>query len=175
MLAQRRLLNFAGALACAALLGFALYAQYELHLEPCPLCMFQRIGVAVLGVVFLAAAIHNPRGRGVYVYAALSALAALATIGVATRHVYIQSQPPGTFPACGAPLEVLFQMFSALEVIRKVLHAGGECAVINWTFLGLSMPAWVLICVLVLGALGLIANRRPTRQRPPESSRSLAQ
>jgi disulfide bond formation protein DsbB len=171
MLPQRRLLNFAGALACAALLGFALYAQYELHLEPCPLCMFQRIGVAVLGVVFLAAAMHNPRGWGVYVYAGLSALAALATLGVAGRHVYIQSQPPGTFPACGAPLETLFQMFPAIEVIRKVLRAGGECALINWTFLGLSMPAWVLICALVLGALGLVANRRPTSQR----SRTLAQ
>jgi disulfide bond formation protein DsbB len=171
MLAQRRLLNFAGALACAALLGFALYAQYELHLEPCPLCMFQRIGVAVLGVVFLAAALHHPRGWGVYVYAGLSALAALATLGVAGRHVYIQSQPPGTFPACGAPLETLFQMFPVIEVIRKVLHAGGECAVISWTFLGLSMPAWVLLCVLVLGALGLVANRRPTSQR----SRTLAQ
>jgi protein dithiol:quinone oxidoreductase len=175
MLAQRRLLNFAGALACAALLGFALYAQYALHLEPCPLCMFQRIGVAVLGVVFLVAAIHNPRGWGVSVYAVLSGLAALATIGVAARHVYIQSQPPGTFPACGAPLEVLFQMFPAIEVIRKVLRAGGECAVINWTFLGLSMPAWVLLCALVLGALALIANRRPAPQRPPGSTRSLAE
>src|SRR3974377_1813634 len=81
MLAHGRLLNFPGALACAALLGFALYTQYELHLEPCPLCMFQRIGVAVLGVIFLAAALQHPRRWGVYVYAALSALAALAPLG----------------------------------------------------------------------------------------------
>ncbi len=49
---------------CAALLAYALYSQFYLGLDPCPLCIFQRIGVALLGVVFLAAALHNPRGRG---------------------------------------------------------------------------------------------------------------
>jgi protein dithiol:quinone oxidoreductase len=167
---ERRLINFAGAAVCLAMLAFALYAEHVLHLEPCPLCMFQRITVGALGVVFLVAAIHNSkRNGGRWVYAALIAVAALTTIGIAGRHVYIQSQPPGSIPSCGAPLEVLVQMFHLWQVIAKVLHAGGECAVINWTFWGLSMPVWVLICALILGGAGVIANvpRRPPALRLP--------
>jgi len=160
MTLHRRTLNFAGALVCVGLLGFALYAQFRLGLEPCPLCIFQRITMLALAVVFLAAALHHPRGRGARVYAGLIALAALATVGVAGRHVYIQSQPPGTVPACGAPLKVLLDMFPVSEVIAKVLRGGGECALINWTFLGVTMPGWVLIWAVFLGAVGVYANLR---------------
>jgi disulfide bond formation protein DsbB len=163
---DRRLINFGGAAACLGMLAFAYYTQEFLNLEPCPLCMFQRIAVFALAVVFLAAGIHNTRRRGgAWTYTALIGLAALITIGIAARHVYIQSRPPGSIPACGAPLDVLFKMFHPWQVIVKVLHAGGECAVINWTFLGLSMPAWVLVCALILGGAGVIANlprRTPT-------------
>lgn len=158
MLQNRRFVNFIGFAACVALLGYAYYAQFVLHLEPCPLCMFQRITVFALGIVFLAAALQHPRTWGAYVYAVLIAAASLATIGVSARHLYIQSLPPGSIPSCGAPLETLMQMFPLSQVIRKVLRAGGECAVVNWRFLGLAMPAWVLICAAVLGAFGVLGN-----------------
>jgi len=156
---ERRLINFAGAAACLGMLAYALYTEFAGGLEPCPLCIFQRITIATLGIIFLAAGIHNPRRFAwAWVYTALIAVVALTTIGVAARHVYIQSQPPGSIPACGAPLNVLIQMFHVWQVIAKVLHAGGECAVVNWTFMGLSMPAWVLFCALILGGAGVIAN-----------------
>jgi disulfide bond formation protein DsbB len=161
---NKRLLNFAGFIACVALLGYAYYAQYKLGLEPCPLCIFQRIGFAALGLVFLIAGLHNPRGWGSAVYAVLIALASLATAGVATRHLYVQSLPPGTIPACGAPLEVLLQFTPVTEVIRKVLTGSGECSQVNWKFLGLAMPAWVLICALGLGAVGVLTNIRRNRR-----------
>jgi protein dithiol:quinone oxidoreductase len=164
---ERRLINFAGAAACLGMYAFALYTQYYEGLEPCPLCMFQRIGVVALGIVFLIAAIHNPRRRGAWVYAVLIGVVALTTIGVSARHLYIQSQPPGSIPACGAPLNVLIQMFHVWQVVAKVLHAGGECAVVNWTLWGMSMPGWVLFCALILGGAGVIANipRRPPALR----------
>jgi len=156
---ERRLINFAGAAACLGMFAFALYTEFALGLEPCPLCIFQRITVVTLGIIFLAAAIHNPRRVAwAWVYTVLIAVAALTTIGVAGRHVYIQSQPAGSIPACGAPLNVLLQMFHVWQVVAKVLHAGGECAIVNWTFMGLSMPAWVLFCALILGGAGVIAN-----------------
>lgn len=159
-MAQRRVLNLAGGVICLALLGYALYAQYALGLEPCPLCIFQRISILALAVIFLAAALQNPRGGGRYVYAALVALAALATIALATRHLYIQSQPPGTVASCGAPLGVMLKYSPLTEVIRKVLTGGGECSEINWRFAGLAMPAWVLIAALFLGSAGVISNSR---------------
>jgi disulfide bond formation protein DsbB len=160
MLSTPRLLNLAACLACAALVAYALYAQHVLQLEPCPLCIFQRVGIIALGVIFLVAGLHNPRSWGSYVYVALISLGSLATVGVSARHLYVQSLPPGSVPSCDVPLEVLLQFKPLLEVVRGVLIAGGECQEVNWRFLGLSMPAWVLICALLLGVLGVKVNWR---------------
>jgi protein dithiol:quinone oxidoreductase len=156
----RRPLNFAGFLICAGLIAYALYAQFRLGLDPCPLCIFQRIGIAALGVVFLIAALHNPRGGGARVYATLIGIAALATIGVAARQLYLQHLPPGAIPSCGAPLSMMLKFMPLTTVIRKVLTGSGECGIVNWTFLGLAMPAWVLIWAVFLGAAGAFANAR---------------
>jgi disulfide bond formation protein DsbB len=163
--AQPRLLNLAGFLVCALLTAYALYAQFHLGLEPCPLCIFQRIGVAATGVLFLIAALHAPRGRGRYGYGVLIVLAALLTAAVAARHVYVQSLPPGTLPSCGAPLGVLLKYAPLWQVVRKVLTGSGECGEVNWRFLGLAMPAWVLICALALGVLAALANLRRAGSR----------
>ena len=157
---HRRIINFTGFLACAGLVAYALYAQYDLGLEPCPLCIFQRIGILLLGLTFLAAALHHPRGRGRYLYGALLALWALLTIGVAARQLYVQSLPPGTLPSCGAPLAMMLRFMPVAEVVRRVLSGSGECAEVNWRFLGLAMPAWVLIASLLLGGVGAFANLR---------------
>ena len=150
-------------------MGYALYAQYGLGLEPCPLCIFQRVGVIAMGVVFLLATLHHPKRWGTYVYAVLIGLTSLATAGVAARHVYVQSLPPGTVPSCGAPLDVLLKVNPLTEVIRKVLVGGGECQEVNWQFLGLSMPAWVLVAAVVLGFVGVVANSR-VRPRVPRTA-----
>jgi protein dithiol:quinone oxidoreductase len=160
----RRNGNLLGLAACAGLLGYAYYAQLVLHLEPCPLCIFQRVGVFAMGLVFLIAAAHDPVGGLKRAYAALLALSALATAGVAVRQLYIQSLPEGSVPACGASLDFMLKVFSLSEVLVKVLTGSGECAKVTWRFLGLAMPGWVLIAVLVLGAFGLWINLR--RQAP---------
>jgi protein dithiol:quinone oxidoreductase len=156
----RRLVNLAGFAVCAALMGYALHAQYDLNLDPCPLCIFQRIGVILLGLAFLAAAAHHPRGGGRYLYAVLIALFALLTAGLAARHLYVQSLPPGSLPSCGAPLALMLRFSPLLQVIRTVLTGSGECGEVNWRFLGLAMPAWVLLWALLLGGAGTFANLR---------------
>lgn len=156
----RRAINFLGFLICAGLIAYAVYAQFYLGLDPCPLCIFQRIGIVTLGVVFLIATLHNPRGWAARAYATLIVIAALATIAVAARQVYLQHLPPGAVPSCGAPLSMMLKFMPLTTVIRKVLTGSGECGIVNWTFLGLAMPAWVLIWAGFLGAIGLAANTR---------------
>jgi disulfide bond formation protein DsbB len=156
--------NLLGFLACVCLLGYAYYAQFVMHLEPCPLCIFQRVGVFALGLVFLIAALHDPAAFGRRMYALLLSLAALATIGIALRHLYIQSLPPGSVPACGASLDFMLKVFSLSEVLMKVLSGSGECAKVSWEFLGLAMPGWVLISAAALGGFGLWVN---LRRQPP--------
>ena len=158
--ALRRRVNLAGFLLCAGLIAYAIYAQFDLHLDPCPLCIFQRIGIASLGVLFLLAALHHPRRWGAPVYAVLIGLAALATLGVAGRQIYLQHLPAWEVPSCGAPLSVMLQYMPLTAVIRRVLTGSGECSIINWTFLWLAMSEWVAIWALALGAVGIAVNLR---------------
>jgi disulfide bond formation protein DsbB len=158
MFDRRQKINLAGALVCAGMLGYAIYAEKSLGFLPCPLCMFQRVCIAVLGLVFLIAGLHRARRTGAIVYGGLIFLAAAAATWVAGRHVWIQHQPHGSVPSCGAPLDNLLQMFPLLEVIRKVMTGGGECGVIDWTLLGISMPGWVLIAAVSLGLVGVVNN-----------------
>jgi protein dithiol:quinone oxidoreductase len=160
---MRRGLNTLGLAVCAGLLGYAYYAQVYLGLAPCPLCIFQRVGVFAVGVLFLLAALHNPKAWGARVYGWLLLVAALVTMGVAARHLWIQHLPEGAVPACGATLSYMMQIFPLADVIRKVLTGSGECARITWTFLGLSMPGWVLLAAAGLGLYGLLVNRPAPR------------
>jgi disulfide bond formation protein DsbB len=161
---SRRAGNALGFLACVLLMAYALYAQHGLGLEPCPLCIFQRIAVIGVGVLFLIATLHNPAGRGSTVYGVLLLLATLAGMGVSGRHVWIQAQPPGTVAACGADLNYLLEIMPVTEVINKVLTGSGECGKVDWTFLGLSMPWWVLFSLIALGAWAVAVNFLGTKR-----------
>jgi protein dithiol:quinone oxidoreductase len=160
---NRRLGNGLGFLACALLIGYALYAEHVLGLAPCPLCIFQRVAVIALGIIFLIAAIHNPGRTGARVYGVLGALAALAGIGISARHIWIQAQPPGSVAACGADLDYLMEIMPLTEVVSKVLTGSGECGKVDWTLLGLSMPWWVAIALVALLIWSLIVNLARTR------------
>jgi disulfide bond formation protein DsbB len=155
-----RLLNFVGFLACAGMMAFALYAEHVLLLTPCPLCIFQRVAVISLGIIFLIAALHNPSGRGRYVYATLVLIAAGSGIGVASWHYWIQNLPADKVPSCGPGLDYMLETFPLSDTLKMVFTGSGECADIAWQFLGLSMPAWVVICLTVIGACGMWNNLR---------------
>src|SRR5210317_510603 len=157
---ERRMLNLGGFLACTGLMLYALYAQYFLELAPCPLCVFQRIAVIAMGLVFLAAALHNPGRLGAGCYALLTTAAAAGGIAVAGRHVWLQSLPPDKVPACGPGLDFMLDSFPLAEVLQMVFSGSGECAEVDWSLFGLSMPAWVLIAVSILGIYGVAAILR---------------
>ena len=155
---QQFLLGFA---ACVGLMAYALYSQHVLGYEPCPLCTFQRVAVIVLGVVFLIGGLLAPRSPNGRVAWGLAAVAtSLVGIGIAGRHVWMQNLPPEAVPACGPPLEFLRETLPLADVIRKVLTGSGQCATIDWTLLGLSMPAWVLIAFVALGLWAALAAFR---------------
>lgn len=157
---SRRMINLAGFVACAAMMGYALYAEHRLMLAPCPLCVFQRVAVIALGSVFLLAAFVVPERRGSRLVAGLIGAIAAIGAGVAGRHVWLQSLPPEEVPACGPGLDYILDSFPLGEALKLVFTGSGECATVDWHFLGLSMPAWVLICLVVLGALGVWNNAR---------------
>lgn len=156
MVFKPRFYFLAGFLFCAGLLSAALYFQFSGGLEPCPLCVSQRIMVFAVALVMLVAVLHNPKRTGVKVYAILGFVMAVLGGSVSARHVWLQHLPPEDVPACGPGLEYMFQYFPLTETLKAMLNGTGDCAEVDWTLLGLSMPAWVLICFAVLALLSLI-------------------
>ena len=135
--------------ACVGLLAYAYYAQYYLYLEPCPLCILQRAVVLLRALNALVALIHAPKTRVRQIYAINGAgLAGLGCL-VAGRHVYLQSLPPDKVPECGPGLQYLLDTLPLNQAIMKIFTGSGECASVDWIFIGLSMPEWVLIAMVV--------------------------
>lgn len=150
-------------LASVVGMSFALYLQYHQHLEPCPLCIFQRVGLMSLGLVSLIAFIHGPKNIWVKrFYALLSVVAVGWSASIAGRHVWLQHLPPEDVPACGPGLDYWLDTFPLKDVIGKVLHGSGECAKIDWTFMGQSLPFWSLsfFTLLLLISLYQLFRRR---------------
>jgi protein dithiol:quinone oxidoreductase len=155
----RRWANTAGVAIVVGLMGYALYAQHVLQLDPCPLCILQRMAMIALGLVFAVAALHAPRGVGARAYAVLGAVGALAGMGISGWHVRLQNLPPGEAPpACGAPFDTIIDINGWFQGLAVIFQGSGECTKIDWTFIGLSMPAWVFVWFVALGALAITAN-----------------
>lgn len=154
---SRRALNFIGFFICAGLLAYAFYLQFHVGLQPCPLCIFQRYGMILIGLLFLLAGIFASR-RGGRVWAILLGLFALAGALVSARHLWVQLHPDA-MTSC-ASLSTMWQYLPFFEFIKRAFMGTGDCAIVHWTFLGLSMPGWVLIWFVLLGVFGVWANWR---------------
>lgn len=155
-LIPRRAFNALGALACIAMLGFGYFLQFVQHLEPCPMCIFQRIAIVVLGLCFMLAFWHNAWPR---FYALLIALAATGGAALSARHVWLQNLPEDQATLCGAAeLDYLLEVFGPWEAFARVWRGTGDCTEILWQFLGLSIPSWTLVCFVLLGLSALVRN-----------------
>ena len=152
----RRNLLLTGFLSCVFLIAYALYTQYVLGLEPCPLCILQRVAVIALGLSFLFMALRPPQRRQSKFFASLLlTIISSAGVGIAARHVWIQNLPPDKVPGCGPGLDFMMANFPLSEVLEMVFSGSGECAEISWSFAFLSMPAWALIWLIFLGSYGV--------------------
>lgn len=134
-----------GFLITACLMAVALFMQYQLEMEPCPLCILQRICVIGLGVIFLVGLLHNPQNWARRFYAGLLTLVSATGIGLALRHIWLQYLPKDKVPECGAGLDFWLETLPADQVLLKMLQGTGDCAKVSFEFLSLSIPEWMLI------------------------------
>lgn len=133
------------ALASAFAMAFALYLQHGLGLEPCPLCVFQRVAMISTGVIAALAALHNPSATGRRIYALGLVLTSLAGVVVAGRHVWLQHLPADQVPSCGPGLDYWLDALPLRDVMVQVFQGSGECAVVDAAWLGISLPGWTLV------------------------------
>lgn len=156
-----RLLFLAIFLSCAGLIGFALYLQHSLGLEPCPMCILQRYAFIITGVIALVAALHDPALLGRRIYGGLLVLAAATGGGVAIRHVYLEHYPPKIFD-CGADVGFMLESFPLTEALPMIFRGTGDCTKVPWRFLGLSIAEWSLIwfVLLIIVAVAAVVLKR---------------
>jgi len=147
---------FLGSAGCVFLLSMGAYFQFGQGLEPCPLCISQRIAIFLTGFVFTIAGVHNPEKRGINRYAILGTLTALGGASISTRHIWIQNLPPDQVPECKPALEYMLQNFPLMDTVKLMLSGTGDCAKVDWTMLGFSMPVWTLLAFLMLATLSVL-------------------
>jgi disulfide bond formation protein DsbB len=150
-----------GLIACAAILGVALYMEFSMGLDPCMLCMSQRFIYLGMAFVFMLAALHNPYFGGHKRYGFLLFLLGLTGLALATRQLYLQNLPADLVPACGPSFSYMLDAFPFTEVLVTMIKGSGSCAEVQWTFLTLSIAGWsfVLFSLLALYCLRLTMVR----------------
>jgi disulfide bond formation protein DsbB len=151
---------FLGFIASFGLVGLALLIQTQYHLEPCPLCISQRMVFMGLGVLFLVAAIHKPAQLGRKVYMLLQVLTALGGAGVAIRHWWLQAHRESMIADCGVGFDYMFDNFPLQKALTLVFRGTGDCAAIDWTFLGLSLPQLSLIAFSGFAAYAVYLTKK---------------
>lgn len=137
------------------MLGSAYFLQYGLKMEPCPLCILERVLLIGAIAVSLLAILHNPQRLGQKIYASLTTLIALMGVGFSGRHLYLQSLPKDQIPECIPGFDYLIQNFPIYEVIQLIFKGSGQCAQTGPLLMGLSLAQWSLIAFLGLLIINL--------------------
>jgi disulfide bond formation protein DsbB len=161
-----RLVFFAIFIFCAGLIAFGLVLQQVEGIEPCPLCILQRYGFVVCGLIALLGGLHNSNGFMRRLYAFLTLASALAGGGVSIRQVWLQHNPPET-SVCGPDLQYMVGHFPLSDALPMLFHGAGDCSKVDWTLFDLSIAEWALICFTVITCVSLwqLIRRTPERRR----------
>ena len=146
-----------GGIACFATVALALVIQTQYNLEPCPLCITQRMFFMGLGILFLIGAFINPTGIKPAslmrkIFALLQVATALGGAGWAIRHWYLQAHKGEIIADCGVGFDYMFENFPLKKMFTLIFKGTGDCAAIDWTFLGLTLPQLALITFVGFGA-----------------------
>jgi protein dithiol:quinone oxidoreductase len=144
-LTQGKLGYFLGFALCFGIVALALVIQTTYQLEPCPLCISQRMVFMGLGLLFLIAAIIPPKTIFKTLLMGLQVLTAFGGAGVAIRHWYLQANKESMIADCGVGFDYMFENFPLEKAFKLLFRGTGDCAAIDWTLLGLTLPQLALI------------------------------
>ena len=141
--------------AVSCLLGYGYYLQYVEYLDPCPLCITQRLFYMLIGTVSLIAILSYRFPRVQRWLALLISLSAIGGITTAGRQVWLQHLPKDQVPECGPGLQYWLENEPLFRTLSLLFKGDGNCAEVQWRFLGLSIGEWSLGWFLVFLLLGL--------------------
>ncbi|WP_421848704.1 disulfide bond formation protein B [Marinomonas sp.] len=146
-----------------ALLAVAFYMEYQMGLEPCPLCMLQRIVFFCVGVVSLVSALtSSEKARKVFSW--MVVVLSFAGAALAIRHLYLQSLPMDELPACLPGLSYMFEVFPWQEIMQAMVMGTGECGDVVWTLFGISIPGWTLVAFIGMAIINIVIALRISKK-----------
>ncbi|MYI88709.1 MAG: disulfide bond formation protein B [Gammaproteobacteria bacterium] len=153
-------------LACVGLLATAYYMEYVMYLEPCPLCMVQRIAFVLVGLTCLSGFLHNPGRRGRISYSIVQLTFCVIGAASAGRHIWLQNAPVDKIPECFPGISTIFARNPLFDAVAIVFSGTGECAEISWTFLGLTIPEWAMVAFVCFACVAIYQLARIKRTHP---------
>jgi disulfide bond formation protein DsbB len=156
-----RIVYLSLSITCVLLMAVALYMEHVMALEPCPLCILQRVMVIATGIIALFAALHGPGKTGIQVYGGLVAATATGGAMLSLRQLWLQSLPADEVPSCGPSLDYLLDVFPLTEVLTMILSGDGSCAEVAWSLFGISIPGWTLVGFIGLIVIGIWQISQP--------------
>ena len=148
-------MTYRKALSAVALLGVlgtigSFVLQYMFGMNPCPLCILQRVAIIATGLAALLALLLPTAKKGGRLLAALwVSLPAAWGLGVAVYQLWLQSLPLSDRPSCGAPWTFRLRDWPLFDWWEPVVRGFGDCGVSD-AVLGISLPVW---SVLMFGAV----------------------
>ena len=143
----------------ASLLAYGYYLQYVDGLEPCALCMTQRICFYLIAITALIAVFNQHSTIVKNILSAGGGLFCMVGMAVAGRQLWLQSLPEDQIPACGPGFNYIMETFPILEAVEIMFKGNGNCAEVVWQFLGLSIAGWAFIAfftLLIMNAIQLL-------------------
>ena len=152
-------------LACfcfCILIGAGLLQHHE-NLELCPLCVIQRGFFLILTVFFLIGSLFTPLPSARRWYYTVALLLTVGGLITAAWHIHLQHVPPSDAISCGATLGYMFKVLPFTEVLRLVIQGTGDCGIVQWRFIGLSIPEWSAILFAILSILTFVQIVRKDR------------
>ncbi len=150
-----RKLNLLACIACILLLAIAFGLEYFLGLQPCPLCILQRIILVFLALMLLAAILQNPSSWGLRLYGFFTSILALSGIWAAARQVWLEHQPPTHTEICIPALSYMLSYLPIKQIVQILFEGEESCGHVKWRLLGLSIANWTLFCFILLFLFGL--------------------
>lgn len=163
MLSTQKVMSVIIALVITSL-GCAFYAEFNLHIEPCPLCIAERVILFTILIPATIFFVHNPKTKIFqWSYSIIIIVIAGFGIKVAAHHVWLTNLPPNLQPlSCGMPLSVMYQNLPLNSFLHKVLEGDAECAKVNWHILGINAPtiAVALFTFILALTIALVSSKR---------------
>ncbi len=150
-----RLMNFYAFLCVIVMFGVAFYLQFWKGIAPCPLCVLQRVTMALIGIVLLVGSVFALKKCGRYFLNAILLLLSSGGIFLAGRQVWLQHLPPDKSADCGVSLQYMWNVLPLDQVLMKILQGTAECSLVDWSFLGLSLAEWSLFWFIVFAVFSL--------------------